>query len=82
MGQKGFSAVGSLFSDRLLVIVTSIRPSLTITVVLWLSFRDAVNTSVYALAKTSLFSTALKDNHNTTVSDNKFENTLLNREMI
>ena len=38
-----------------------------VTVMLWLSFRDAVNTSLYALAKTSLFSTALKDNHNTTV---------------
>ena len=42
--------------------------------VLWLSFRDAVNTSLYALAKTSVFSTALKDNHNTTVSHGVIEN--------
>jgi hypothetical protein len=40
---------------------------------LGLSFRDAVNTSMYALAKTSLFSTALKDNHNTTVSHGVIE---------
>ena len=32
------------------------------------------NTSMYALAKTSLFSTALKDNHNITVSHELIEN--------
>ena len=42
--------------------------------VLRLSFRDAVYTSVYALAKTFLFSTALKDNHNTTVVPRIIEN--------
>jgi hypothetical protein len=45
-----------------------------ITVVLELSFRDAVNTSLYALTKTSLFSTALKDSPNTTVVPGVIEN--------
>ena len=49
-------------------------PCIAITAMSWLSFRDAVNTSLYALAKASLLSTALKDNHDTTVLQEIIEN--------